>query len=354
MIRLPESVLLSCAALAFAMPAAAAAPPVADWCPATAAAAATARNTVLREADKRLGDDPRPMPVVHTEGTLPGQGIREQSLIARRDLPQMRAFALAWKLSGDQRYAQALSRYLDAWTKVYRPSFSPIDETHFEAVADAYALAGEALPAPTRQAAEDFLRAMASGYVERMDRGRGERRSTWTNNWQSHRVKIVTLAAVALNDESLFVHARRLYLAQLADNIRVDGSVEDFHQRDALHYVTYDLEPLARAALAARLRGQDWLDLQSRSGSSLARALDWLLPYARGEKQHQEFQRSTVRFDTERRAAGVKGFAGTWERRSAAELFWTAAFLDQRYAETAKSLSVTPPDWMAACWLKSS
>lgn len=317
-------------------------------------AAPSESNAVLREADKRLGDPPRPMPVVHTEGTLPGQGIREQSLVARRDLPQMRAFALAWKLSGDPRYAQALSRYLDAWIGVYRPSFNPVDETHFEAVADAYAIAGEAIPASTRQATADFLRTMASGYIERMDSGRGERRATWTNNWQSHRVKIVTLAAVALNDQGLFAHARRLYLEQLAANIRADGSVEDFHQRDALHYVTYDLEPLARAALAARLRGEDWLDLQGRSGSSLSRALDWLLPYARGEKQHEEFRRSTVRFDAQRHAAGVKGFSGLWDRREAASLFWTAAFLNNRYTDTAKSLSPAPPAWMAACWQPGS
>jgi hypothetical protein len=166
-------------------------------------------------------------------------------------------------------------------------------------------------------------------------------------------VKIVTLAAVALDDADLFAQARRLYLEQLAANIRIDGSVEDFHQRDALHYVTYDLEPLARAALAARLRSQDWLDLQSRSGSSLAQALDWLMPYTRGEKQHEEFRRSTVRFDAERRAAGVKGFSGLWNPREATALFWMAAFLDKRYAETAKLLSATPPAWMAACWQKT-
>jgi hypothetical protein len=172
-------------------------------------ASAEVRREVIRYADRRLREEPRPMPVVRTEGLLPGNATREQSLIARRDLPQMRAFAMAWKLSGDSRYAQALSRYLDAWLKVYRISFSPIDETHFDAVADAYAMAGEALPASIRQATADFLRAMASGYIERMDRGRGERRSTWTNNWQSHRVKIVTLAAVALDDADLFAQARR-------------------------------------------------------------------------------------------------------------------------------------------------
>jgi hypothetical protein len=319
------------------------------WCPAAADRDAPAARAVLREAEMRLFDPPRPLPVVRTEGLLPGQGGREESLVARRDLPRMRSFALAWWLTHDGRHAQALARYLDAWTSVYRISYSPIDETHFEAMVDAYAIAGEALPEATRRAAAEFLHSMAAGYIARMDRGRGERKDTWINNWQSHRVKIVTLIAVALDDPGLFADARRLYREQLAANIRKDGSVEDFHLRDALHYVVYDLEPLARAAMAAKLRGEDWLRAEGRNGSSLAQALDWLRPYAAGDKSHEEFARSRVRFDAERRAAGVKGFGGTWERGSARTLLWSAATLDARYLPLAKSLGAAP-GWLQLCW----
>jgi len=321
-----------------------------DWCQVPAAKDTAALRALLREAEKRVNDAPRPLPVVHTEGTLPNQGIREESLVARRDLPQMRAFALAWRATQEVRYLDAAARYFDAWVKVYRASFNPVDETHFEAMADAYAITAPALPPATRRATADFLRGMASGYVTRIDRGRGEKKDTWTNNWQSHRVKIVTVIALALDDDALFADARRLYIDQLNANLRADGTVQDFHQRDALHYVTYDLEPLSRAALAAKLRGEDWLDLAARSGATLARALDWLVPYAIGEKSHEEFVRSKVRFDAERNRAGVKGFSGLWDRRESRTLFWMAALLDARYLATAKSVSPTPPDWMAACW----
>lgn len=341
--RFPD--ILCALTLLWAMPAAAA-----NWCPAPAAGNTTAARAVLREADKRVGDAPRPLPVVHTEGTLPGQGIYDASLVARRDLPQMRAFALAWRASGDARYLEATTRYLDAWVKVYQPSFNPVDETHFEVMADAYAITATALPPETRRATADFLRGMASGYVTRIDRGRGEKKDTWTNNWQSHRVKIVTVIAVALDDETLFTDARRIYMDQLNANLRADGTVQDFHLRDALHYVTYDLEPLTRAAQAAKLRGEDWLRMTAKNGATLAGALNWLEPYALGERTHEEFVRSKVRFDAERNRAGMKGFSGQWDRRQSRDLYWTAALLDARYAATAKSVSATPPDWMAACW----
>ena len=323
----------------------------ANWCQAPVARDSAATRAVVREADKRVSDPPRPLPVVHTEGTLPGQGIYDASLVARRDLPQMRAFALAWRATQDARYLEATARYLDAWVKVYQPGFNPVDETHFEVMTDAYAITANALPRETRRAAANYLRGMASGYVTRIDRGRGEKKDTWTNNWQSHRVKIVTVIAVALNDEALFADARRIYIDQLNANLRADGTVQDFHLRDALHYVTYDLEPLTRAAQSATLRGEDWLRLAAKNGATLAGALNWLEPYALGEKTHEEFVRSKVSFDARRNRAGVKGFSGQWDRRQSRDLYWMAALLDARYTATAKSVSATPPDWMGACWV---
>ncbi len=88
----------------------------------------------------------------------------------------------------------------------------------------------------------------------------------------------------------------------------------DFKERDALHYVVYDLEPLVRAALVAKSQGQDWLKLSGKDGQTLEAGLNWLLPYAKGEKTHQEFAHTTKRFDVARGNAGVGGFTGEWVR----------------------------------------
>ena len=86
----------------------------------------------------------------------------------------------------------------------------------------------------------------------------------------------------------------RHFLRHLSVNIAPDGEVVDFAKRDALHYVTYDLEPLTVAALAAKAHGQDWMHEQSVTHSSVAAGVDWLVPYARGEKTHEEFVHSHV------------------------------------------------------------
>ncbi len=80
-----------------------------------------------RRSPARLGAIPR----LHTEGTLPGKGIREISLVAKRDQPIVLDLAMAWRLTGDRAFLDQAGRYLDAWARTYQMSFNPIDETGF-------------------------------------------------------------------------------------------------------------------------------------------------------------------------------------------------------------------------------
>jgi hypothetical protein len=316
--------------------------------PGTGAPNASA-GRVLAAAEKHLGDTPHPLAHVHTEGTLPHQGIRDESIAAERDWPLMRQAALAWRLSADARYLKQVDSYLLAWVGTYRPDFNPIDETNLDGLIEAYVLTSAGLPASTRDATRGWLRALGEGYIQRISAFHDPKPGTATNNWQSHRVKLVTLAAAALGDQAMLKTARGLFERQVADNIRPDGEVIDFAERDALHYVVYDLQPLVAAALAAKPFGGDWLHYASPEGASLAKALDWLRPYAMGGKTHEEFVHTHVKFDRDREQAGEKGYSGTWDPKSAASLYWLAAALDPDYLPVARQLSAEPPDWIGAC-----
>jgi hypothetical protein len=61
---------------------------------------------------------------------------------------------------------------------------------------------------------------------------------------RSHRVKLATAGAFVSSDEVLIANARESLFARVNRNIREDGRTYDFDQRDALHYVVYDLQPL--------------------------------------------------------------------------------------------------------------
>ena len=203
----------------------------------------------------------------------------------------------------------------------------------------------------TRHIAQHFIRRLGEGYLDRMEHDFKPTDGRWINNWNSHRVKLVTLAAAALNDDAMWSRARTQLIAHVGRNLRADGSTIDFEERDALHYVVYDLEPLVRTALAARLRGENWLTVTGSSGGSIASALDWLAPYARGEKPHEEFVHSRVKFDYQRRDAGLRGYSGAWDATLSSNLYAMATLLDPKYAVISQRLKPLN-GWMAACWAR--
>lgn len=297
---------------------------------------------------KNLSSQPRAIPRVHIEGTLPHQGIWDISIEARKDWPVMRQLAQLWRANQQPDDAKELSRLMAAWARIYQPSFNPIDETDLDSYIDAYAIAQDALDPETKTIAREFIRGLTEGYLQRMEAVSVPTES-WVNNWQSHRIKLAAMGAAALNDQALWTRARKAYVAHLGRNIRADGSTLDFELRDALHYVVYDLEPLVRVAMAAQQRGESLLKVAGKGGGSLEMALDWLKPYALGEKTHEEFVRSTISFDAKRNAAGLAGFSGMWETKNAAPLFAMAATLDERYMSVAQKLN--PNDrLLATCW----
>lgn len=301
-----------------------------------------AEQEIIVQADSLLARAPRPLKTISTAGRLPDDPVSMASQLARNDWPGMQALALAARITGEARYGVALQGYFAAWVAVFEPSFNPISETQFHFVALAYEAGGQYLSAETRAATLRLFRRMAEGYLNPANTGSGTER----NNWQSHRVKLVTALAFSLADADLMAGARLVFRKQVATNIAADGQVLDFGERDALHYVVYSLEPLLIAALIARQHGEDWYVYESRLGSSLTHALEWLAPYARGEKTHEEFKNTRNGFDRQRAAAEVPRFSGLWQPGGALICYQAAARFDARWRPLANRLG-SPPAWLA-------
>lgn len=306
-------------------------------------------HAMIVEAQAHMNDTPHPLVRLHTEGTLPHDGIYDVSVEAEKELDLMRDTALAWRATGDPRFLKMVDRFLLAWVKTYTPSFNPIDETRLDSLILAYDLTASALTASTRNVTVNFLLQLGSGYIADVDAQKRPLDKNFANNWQSHRVKLIAMTAFALDDRKMIDAARRLFLVQLQNNIGGDGQVRDFGERDALHYVVYDLEPLTMAALAARRHRIDWLTQRAQNGASLQAALDWLAPYALGKRTHEEFVHSQVPFDAQRREAGLPGFSGDWDPKGATTLYYLASRLDKRYLPIAQHLAPKPPAWLGVC-----
>ena len=348
LVALPMACLLGtagCATPGKVEPASFSAPPAVETA-ADLSLPADERAALLRAAAAALERRPDPLAVVHVEGTLPTVPAYQRALQARKDWGSISVLANAYAMNRDPRHLEGYARYLAAWLDVYRISGNPIDETALGDWLLAYRSAGAALPPVLAQRMRQFACNLAVRYTQPQPTSR----KTSTNNWQSHRVKLAVMGAHVCGKSALIAEAEAAFAIQIQDNLLPSGESIDFAERDAIHYVVYSVEPLLEAALFARPQGRSLFAITGRSGQSIGRTLDWLAPYARGDKTHEEFAHSRVRFDAQRAAAGVPGFSGPFSTKKAQSTYWLAAQLDAKWGELSKQLG-SPSITQRASWL---
>jgi hypothetical protein len=301
------------------------------------------RAALLHAAAAALERKPDPLPMVHTEGTLPAVPSYQR---AKKDWVSISALANAYAMTREPRFLDGYARYLTAWLDVYKISGNPIDETSLGDWLLAYRSASAALALDLAQRMRQFACDLAARYTQPQPASR----KTSKNNWQSHRVKLAVMGAHVCGKPALIAESEVVFARQIQDNLLPSGESVDFAERDAIHYVVYSVEPLLEAALFARPQGRSVFATTGAQGQSLGRTLEWLAPYARGDKTHEEFLHSQVSFDAQRAAAGVAGFAGRFSPRYAQWSFWLAARLDAKWLELSEKLG-TPSITQRASWL---
>ena len=273
----------------------------------------------LAAVDKPPAPAVRATPVLHADSP------------AAADFTYMRELALQWRMNRNKDALKRLMAYFDAWTAVYRPRFDPVDEGSLTGFIDAYAIADLDLPPDVRARTRPFLSALARGYLDRLNAHDPGLR---TDSRASRAVELAAMAAWALGDDNLMSQAQHAFVGQLDAEILPNGAVRDVVRARRLAVAVDELDPLARAAVAANNRGLHWLGLTGRRGQSLRQALDWLEPWAAGRRWWRE--------------PGQVANEGLWDRSTAANLYWAASLLDDRYLATAKSAGPVPPHWIWA------
>jgi hypothetical protein len=277
--------------------------------------------TTLTRADAFLSTAPHPMSHLHARHRNESTEFHNESNLAQQDWPAMLLLGLAYRISGDSRYLDADKRYFSAWAPMFQPAFQdldPIDQAGTDEFMMAYDLMRDSLPGPVVTDMNKLCRALAEGYIQWAST------SGLENNLESHAVELAVLASYETGDPELEKQAAKLFLKQVSHNVQKDGSVIDFHLRDALLYVDFDLKPLANGALSAHVHGTEWFDRGGKN--SIANAVDWLIPYALGQKPHVEFVHTTLGSDNHRKEQGE-----TWKpSKNALDILGVAALIDPR------------------------
>ncbi len=302
-----------------------------------------------RQADASLNHQGNPIAHIRTAGRLDTDPLKEQSRASLEDMKKLHALGYAYAATTNRVYGAAARRIILSWAQVNQPMGSPIDETKLEPLLVAYDLTRPLYSPEDRTSIEDWLRRMAGLELQSVQ----SNSVTAMNNWNNHRLKVVGLIGFLLDDAKLIEEAVRGFKKQVGVNLYPDGSSFDFHQRDALHYHCYDLEPLLVLAIAARQNGIDLYSYQAANGGCLAKAVNFLVPYCNGTKTHAEWVHSKVELDRRRAVAGDKGFlpGSAFDPRGAREVFELASFFDDSYTALVLRQSdrgaVEYPGWQA-------
>jgi hypothetical protein len=296
----------------------------------------------------------RPVERFELAGTLNDHPGHVRSDRAKANFPGI--FALAVAAGSAREPLRAHSRATAAsallsWARVYRPTGNPVDEWFFVPLLQAVDIVAGSLPPGEESALRQWAQAFVISGDRFYERVR-DRNPVRANNWMARRLLIRAVASTVAGDTAaraampglLREFTARNYVADPSG--QRDGRTFDFLQRDALHYHVAAVQPLVEVTLYT----PDLADEHVRA--AILSGLEFLRPYFLGQRQHAEFDRTTISFDRERRDARNPYFRdGPWDPahgrvllRLARAAFppirdWTEQIVDHRYDPRTKLLA---------------
>jgi len=235
------------------------------------------------DADANLGRQPH----VSAEWYVPGyysnaEGHTKTKAGLMDDANAAYGLALAYRMTGDERYAVAAVRLINAWATGVR-TFSMKDDStlsfsyHFPAMIFAAALVDRSLswPGADKEVFRVFVRDKA---LPMNCMGRA-------NNWGNWGLVLVMASAAYLQDQALFDKAvarwKEFIERQIAEDGRLPHEVNRNGGRSGLWYSHFSLMPQTLAAEIARVNRVDLYDYRSPSGRTLRLAFDRVADWAR-------------------------------------------------------------------------
>jgi hypothetical protein len=305
-------------------------------------------SKIEKQAAAAQTDPGNPIIRITTAGKLQSDAEKIESRAALHDMPKVAALAYAYAVSTNAQYSSAAKRIILAWARINQPTGLPVDETKLEPLFVAYGLTQAGFSEEEREATAAWLHLIAQREREAV---RPDSMTAF-NNWNSHRLKIVGLIGLLLDDHTLVDYAITGFKKQIELNLLPDGSSFDFHERDALHYHCYDLEPLLTLAIAAHQHGIELYDYRAPNGASLHKSVSFLIPYCDGTSTHLEWVNSKVAFDRKRAAAGDAKFeiGGRFNPQDALPALDLASYFDPTLKNLVCQLAGAAPGTKFPTW----
>ncbi len=304
----------------------------------SSAAAKVLWSKTEREAKGYLHDQPRPLQVIRYEGLLDTNPDRIDTEKSLRDMDKLAAWLFAYYATQDKVYAQKAKMYILAWAKTYRPTGNPINENKFEPLIHSYQAMKKYFPKEERERVEQWLIKIAEAEIAYPNIPQ--------NNWKTKQIKLVGTIGLIVGREDFEQYAVEELKKYIDEALYEDGTTRDLRQRDAMSYHVSGLKPLLVAVITMdqfknAASDNPLFDYRNPVGGSIRKSVDYVVPYALGEKVHKEWVNTKVELDRQRAAAGIAHYQpGTpYEPEQSREMFELASYFDSKYSEVLRHLA---------------
>jgi hypothetical protein len=279
---------------------------------------------VTKEALPLLDTKPNPVPEIHYEGLVNTDPRRIACVQNLHDMAKASRLMKYWQVSGDERAAETLKNYILAWVKTYQLTGNDVNENKLYPLLVAYHAIRDSFSKDDRPFIDQWVEKLGTLHW------RAVKTSTHLTNRYAKHLRLLAIAGRILDRENWLAASYEGIQRFVSNSLYEDGSSLDFKRRDTLTYHASSLKPPIELAILAGSKGKSLYTWSSEEGGSIEKSVNFVVPYALGEKTRQEWTHSQVELDHRRAEAGLEYYrqGRLYEPQNALELMELASFFD--------------------------
>lgn len=279
---------------------------------------------IKRQALTLLDLRPRPLEMIHYEGLVNTDPRRIATVAKLNQMSDVAWLVRYWQVSGDERAASTLRQIIVAWTDTYKLTGNDVNENKFRPLLVAYHALREGFDPEPREPIDAWVERLGELHAEAVRNSRH-----FTNRYGKH-IRLTALAGMILDRREWVDLAHQGVKRFVTESLRPDGSSHDFETRDTLTYHISALRPPIELAMITGDQGRELYTWESPEGGSLKKSVDFVVPYAMGEKTHKEWVDSKVDLDRRRAEAGLETYqpGRLFDPKDALRVMEEASFFD--------------------------
>ncbi len=299
------------------------------------------------EVRSHLGEEARPLRVIYYEGLVNTHPKRIETV---EDLQQMGHAANLlryWQATGDQQAAATLEDWIEAWFTTYEPTGNDVNENKFFPLLVGYYYLRDGFEPSRREALDAFVRRLGEPHARAVGKA-----TNFTNRYTKH-VRLAAICGMVEKKQAWIDLAFKGVRKFVEGALYGDGETIDLRRRDSLTYHSSALRPPIQLAMIVGEKGPELYRWENGRGGSLQKSVDYLVPYALGEKVHKEWVDSKSELDRRRAEAGLEKYekGRIYDPQNARRLMELAAYFDPELMDVVRHLVAGDaerfPTWQA-------